>query len=299
MLISFGGLLYFQFSGNENHQSQSHINKRLKPFLTFSGMNKDFNFYGKVVDQYNQPVEGVEFNFHLTYWLFPLEWYPPKIRTKVITDKNGRFSITNQSGTTLYIDSIKKDGYIIDFWKHRGFDFAFKNNTYSFKNKPFIFTTWKKEKNQKKSNLISTEFLIKLIPDGRKYSLNINDKRDNTVNEGETNGNFIISVNRESEKPIYGAPWSVSISLHNGGILESQDKYMYLAPENEYINLWTMEHNNNSKKWKSEIRKNFYVKFNEIPTYGRINLEFVPFYGKYAAINVKYSFDPSGSRNLE
>ena len=77
------------------------------------------NFYGKVLDEQGQPVEGAEIILHLKRFsaLAP-PWYEQIIDIYLKSDREGRFSITNEQGRDILIANIDKKGYQHSF-KHK------------------------------------------------------------------------------------------------------------------------------------------------------------------------------------
>ena len=58
---------------------------------------KDIAFYGKVIDQYNNPVPDYAFECSLdTYLTAPNVRMPGKVRLNVTTDAHGEFLIQNK-----------------------------------------------------------------------------------------------------------------------------------------------------------------------------------------------------------
>ena len=91
--------------------------------------------------------------------------------------------------------------------------------------------------------------------------------------------------------------WKVILNVPDGGLLEFNDEFPFLAPENGYTS--SIEINMPASlgdKWRMVIEKQFYIVFGVPKKYARIKFE----------INVKgqnyfidYYTNPDGSRNLE
>jgi uncharacterized GH25 family protein len=56
-------------------------------------------FYGKVVDQFDQPVAGAEVELNWTTVVGPI----PDPKRIIFTDANGRFEVTGIQGKSLWI----------------------------------------------------------------------------------------------------------------------------------------------------------------------------------------------------
>jgi hypothetical protein len=75
--------------------------------------NAPIEFYGRVVDQDDKPLEGVAVDFNVTAIpMIPVLWGPDE-RTKgsCVTDQNGLFSVEGKRGVSLGVTSLRKTGY--------------------------------------------------------------------------------------------------------------------------------------------------------------------------------------------
>jgi hypothetical protein len=154
------------------------------------------------------------------------------------------------------------------------------------------------EKNKSISNLIKSHYYrslkFRLIPDGRIYTLHISEGSKGIFTEGKLNdGDLQFSFNRASIRSY--SNWQVKIKTMNGGLIESSDKYMYLAPKSGYKDTWVTD----ITSYKYSLNKKFYVHLVEKNIYGELNIEFRPFRGDDAALYIKYTLNPNGGRILE
>ncbi len=75
-------------------------------------MDTKINFYGKVLDEQGLPVEGAEVMLHLKrYSTSAPPWFEQIIDISLKSDKQGRFSITNEKGRDLFVKEVKRKGY--------------------------------------------------------------------------------------------------------------------------------------------------------------------------------------------
>ena len=73
------------------------------------------DFYGKVVDQSKKPVEGVNVSLRIR----DLTAMDSDKIIELKTDKSGLFSVTNEKGHFLFLESLQKDGYEFDITKNQ------------------------------------------------------------------------------------------------------------------------------------------------------------------------------------
>ena len=72
--------------------------------------DRSFKFYGKVVDQYNNPVSGATVVMNVSHFKLTADLYSGTKTIEVKTDAKGAFSFTSK-GSTLLLDNIIKPGY--------------------------------------------------------------------------------------------------------------------------------------------------------------------------------------------
>lgn len=72
--------------------------------------DRSFKFYGKVVDQFNDPVPGATVVMKGSYFKLTADLYSGTKTIEVKTDAKGAFSFTSK-GSTLLLDNIIKPGY--------------------------------------------------------------------------------------------------------------------------------------------------------------------------------------------
>ena len=136
-----------------------------KRFLVYHEAGKEsnasINFYGRVVDQLDQPLEGVQVVAVISSYYESLvdrilqgatEDEVGRINTDeiaVVTDSNGLFSYEAYNGRALRIISLEKEGFVSPKLDEGSFSFG---NNYTEKQKsnipttssPRVYTMWKK-----------------------------------------------------------------------------------------------------------------------------------------------------------
>ena len=100
-------------------QSQGQESKGRTKFMRIGPAilqkESSIKFYGKVIDQYRNPVSGVKVTLHVRRFSpNPLASFMAVDDIFVITDKNGDFKLTGKRGLDLGVYGINKQGYEYD-----------------------------------------------------------------------------------------------------------------------------------------------------------------------------------------
>ena len=82
----------------------------------------------------------------------------------------------------------------------------------------------------------------------------------------------------------------------DGGLLEHALEFPFEAPEHGYVPKVEFKMQAAAPDWKRVVEKNYFIRFGTPPKYGRIH---VRFNGASQKVFLKYTVNPSGSRNLE
>ena len=237
-------------------------------------------FYGKVIDEKQQPVSNVNVTF---------EWWnvdkQNAVKRETQSDAQGNFSLENAQSKTLTV-RIKKEGYYIDHPNNQiQFEYVDRTEKDFYipdPSNPVIFRVRKEGQ---------TEDLI-----FREQQINLNDSNqaDFKISNFDLKPeiNFEIIENYPDSKKI----WSAKLSLPEGGIQINTNYFPLLAPQDNYIPEIII--NRESPKppgWPAIYQGgSFFVKIKN--NYGRMELKMIPGKNKFY---VESYFNPSGSPNLE
>ena len=276
--------------------------------------NKPINFYGRIIDQHNQPVAGVAVKFSYSY--FPLvanaSLYPNTDVFERVSDADGRFSVLGKSGLHCSLTLQAKQGYqfdpdnephrsqlSLDYTTGRGTvsddDWAGLNST---ADKPYVFRVYKTIGAEA---LFKDEFSAIINPNGEPFNFSLITKYNlNHILKGKSGEDFAISVNRsERIAGFRDFDWSVQITGVDIHLQETEDVFLNLAPESGYKSKWEFSCKAGATGYKQEHSVRFYYKKINGPGFGCIDLTITPDYRPDAHLAVEYRFNPSGSRNLE
>ena len=249
---------------------------------------KDIYFYGKIIDQYGEPVPGV-----LVKYKARSEYLAAGTGFgETTTDAEGRFNTKGAEGTGLSIREFIKPGYqfpgIQAFDNYQRFEDSVLWKNFS-EDKPYVFKVWKIERYPEV--IRSEKNLYLLTPDGRQSTFDLLAKGKQRFKKGVQAGDFTVSFSRADDK------WSVRVEALNGGILETNDIYQNLAPESGYQKFveykFPINHSDTAeKKYNIQMRDGKY--------YGQMTIEFRAYdyrQGK-AAIFLSYVVNLENGRDL-
>ena len=266
-------------------------------------------FWGRVLDQYNQPVVGASI-FYTGTSAYLAEGGG---RGQVYTDELGYFEISTV-GAELVLSGIghpEIDGvyYVTPEGLERDAYFRSHSGTQGFDN-------WKKHTSKETAYIVHAWRLSKyegafngntgyLDSTGNVYTFRFSNKWNAIQRfEGVQPGQLRASCTRApmTNNRDYG-DWEVHITPVNGGIQETSDPYLNIAPESGYKPSLDIIMRKGSKNYAHKLRKSYYFTSNNGNEYGSLQIRFEP-YAKAeddlaCIVRMKYKINPTGSRNLE
>ena len=278
--------------------------------------NVDIQFYGKVVDQYGQPVEGAKISFSVITENESLismslqlgrENTPLTVSEKmeVYSDSNGLFQIGDIRGTSASIDAIEKTGYL--FKSKQYFTYTKRHPDtlqQASAQQPAIFELWKQGEGQA---LVHAQASLQFKKDEHNASKTVHLVAYPNNPAFNVKGDFNVTVFNQGvgRKPVTNLPiretydWWVSIESVSGGIQATKDTWLYDAPEDGYKKSLRFEAKSGAPDWNSGVDGiKVYFKTHEL--YGSAQMRI----GAYPDGSVIVSFEdalinPAGSRDLE
>ena len=246
-------------------------------------------FYGKVVDQFGQPVVNAEVVLNWTTVVGPI----PDPKKSIFTGPDGKFEIKGIQGKGMSVN-ILKEGYDRTHNSHESFEYAaFYQDDFHVPdpNNPVVFRL---HKTMEAEPLYVFSPYGYITPGGEPLIMNVENGKI------ASQGDLAFSVALGAETNRYGSDFIVTMQGLNGaGFVFSNEEFLSKAPESGYQNIFTVTHKVNVPDYKSEQVLRFYVKTGT---------------GKYASVGVKIKlwgdlskadfdagihYNPSGSRNLE
>lgn len=277
---------------------QQPTSKRERKLELLSTANhQPIEFYGKVVDQFGNPLADVAVYASVIYNTGSKSGID-KDETK--TDAQGLFSLRGLRGRTLGI-GLEKAGYE-DVGDHGPFQYTQlvkeEERHVPDAKKPVLFTLWKLHGAEP---MIHGEKDFKIAPNGEPVRVDL--MTGKIVKEG---GDLVISMHHMQvpHGTVYAHfDWSAEVAIVEGGFIEESRRRitgMYEAPESGYQPTLTLHFVAGTKDWVPSVAKNLYVK-SRGNTYSRIYLDLQTSPAQPASfVGLQWWLNPKpGSRNLE
>ena len=250
-------------------------------------------FYGKVVDENNNPVAGATINFH---WVETPSKEGNKT-SKAQSDAAGLFSLHGARGPDLAVLVSKEGYYSYRETDHPAFKYGFfSNGDFSpDPRNPIVFHLHKKGK---KEPLIRKDFppgigqIWQLHHDGMPIELDLLSGRKVSAGNGQLKLEFWRDV---SDIKASRFDWKLQISISKGGLIGTDEEFAFQAPESGYQPSVLIDMPATNQNWQDEVRSKYYIQLPD-GKYGRIDVYLMPYNGVFT---VQSAINPAGSRNLE
>jgi hypothetical protein len=247
-------------------------------------------FYGLVVDQDSNVLQNVKVDVEIMQWnLSDLPRTALKAtRVEKQSDADGRFEVSGLQAHGVIIRSFTKVGYEPEMVRDRYGEYAAQAGSFD---QPKMFRLWSTNLHE---SLISGEKKFHLVPDGRRYGI---DLIKGTIIEGGE-GDLVVWIKRSEpvqEERRYD--WSCEFAVPAGGLVEDGNYFMFRAPEAGYTSAFAHEAKVGAYGWGvSTSDKRFYLKLRNGQMFGRIVINVDT--RDPATIRLSYAVNPSGSRVL-
>src|ERR1039458_84401 len=181
-------------------------------------------FYGKVVDQFDQPVAGAEVELNWTTVIGPI----PDPKKSIFTGSDGRFAVTDIQGKGITI-SVSKEGYNRTPDWIQSFEYAaFFNDNFHVPdpNNPVLFHL-RKILDAEPMYLFKTH--NELTSDSPPLTLDV------ASGKMKMPGDFTFSVQTGEKRNEKGPDYSVSIeALNSAGLIVTTEENPNRAPDDGY-----------------------------------------------------------------
>lgn len=263
-------------------------------------------FYGKIVDQYGQPVvkaviivDVIQFSYEGT---LPIE-------IQLTSNESGLFAVepgkNSVKGCSMFIRDIKKQGYAIRYDQGKEGDRSadyMKDNPNRFKadkNNPVIFHMRKKweypaflfEEPYLELEVRADEFGIT-----RGYDFIQQERIKNLSNPEGESGILVCDLQVAATFNTNSSKWQVVLSPGgtNGGIIVS-DQLLYEAPQDGYQSEYTF-----TPEDRQPVKSKYiYLRSRNLPIYSRLELDDFNANEEFFRLNGRSVTNPYGERNLE
>jgi hypothetical protein len=211
-----------------------------------------------------------------------------------VSDGNGFFSLTGRNGKRLYVD-VGKEGYYSS-GHSRGGAFEYANPADGLfkpdQNNPVVFYLRKKGQGEE---LIQGLKLFGSRIEGTPSYVDLTEGKNSLTPPGD----FTVQCTRSERNADRKFDWTFTLGAVGGGLIESTDEFMFLAPEEGYQPAFEIGHKASDPDWVGQEKHKLFIKSQDGKHYARIEITIMPGYSDKAAYDLKWTLNPNGSRNLE
>jgi hypothetical protein len=170
-----------------------------------------------------------------------------------------------------------------------------KNLHHPDPSKPVIFNMWKLAGPEPMVTCQRKEYRVP--SDGQATTF---DLMTGEINVGSGDIRVTIWQKKPSAGVVRKGDWGYRIEAVEGGLVESTDRFMYLAPESGYQPQLIETLQASSTNWVDGIEKKLYLKSRGGRNCGRLTIKVWCDYDRpNTALRIESFLNPSGSRNLE
>lgn len=275
---------------------------RVKYRRALEANNIPIRFFGKVVDQDGRPLVGV--NVHIETRVL-IEAAPTVLgaefhKYNLVSDADGLFVLSNARGDTMTVDSIEKEGYELSHNAKMGFLYNRPPTDPSLfipdPARPALFKMWKKRGAEP---IAHHQLSRQGIPcDGTPLTFDLlTGKKDGKQSDIRVSF-WRNPLHIVQDKQKYD--WKLVIESTDGGLIRSDDEFMYVAPEDGYQPKIEIAMAATNSNWVIKENASFYLKSRGGKHYARINLQLTTNYEPPpTGLTIESWLNPNGSRNLE
>ena len=246
------------------------------------------DFFGKVVDEKDQPVPGATIRF--TWSEMPLFSGDGDSATTT-SGLDGLFSLQGKHGPSLDV-WVRKEGFYTSRANRIGFSYALGQEKFSpDPMNPVVFHLRKKGQG---AQLITSQ-------NGIRPTVAVRIPKDNTpvwvdlfAKRASQTGQLRIRQNKPPWRE--ASEWSFELSIPDGGLVDDADEFPFQAPDGDYQPKVEYRFTNTEANWTTHVTEQVYFAVGHPQKYGWLRIE--SDLGQ-ETIFLTYAINPSGSRNLE
>jgi hypothetical protein len=254
--------------------------------------NNPQEFYGKVIDQYDQPVAGVNVTGYLRF-LQGIDADEKVEAHKTQTDTEGLFQFTGLHGAELGV-KVAKEGY--QMGQGHGFYKAPNSEDKTRPTERAVFKMWKLKGPEP---MIHDEKFYGINPDGRIFTIDLVNKKK--IEGVYSSGDLLVQIQRPSQIQLRNRfDWSFIMTAIDGGVIRiTENGYLNEAPEAGYQPKYEINMFSSDPQWQEQIEGKFYLKSRGGQVYGHFHVTIIPNYNDTSVFKIDSYINPVGSRNLE
>jgi len=252
-------------------------------------------FYGKVIDETENPVAGANVGF--TWNKLKSDGGFETGRAQTTSDGGGLFSLQADAESNGLDVNVSKPGY----FAVRGDDATFeeaqpyaKNFLIPDQNNPVIFRLRKKANGVPlitSRHGMANDFSVAIPANVTPIKVNLLERK---IGDGSLE---LSQVKPDPTAWKQASEWSFQMAIPDGGFVEYQDQeFPFEAPETGYQSVVAFDFKKDQPDWAEGVSRDYYIKFGNPPVYGRLHVETQI---DLDGARLTYAVNPDGTRNLE
>ena len=249
---------------------------------------RSIRFYGKVVDEKGQPIQGVTAN---------INWSNAEGEGNsktIVSDENGLFSLLDERGKSIQV-RLHHPSYYNSTNNPISFEYADVSSRFFHRPQRTSPVIFRLKQRGKAEPLLAGQKLFGFKPDGTKHYLDFKTQKNRLTPPGDLTVSFLRGE-RNSEGRY---DWSATLSVPTGGIVESVEELQFTAPADGYEESVVISQRADAPDWTSRSKKQFFFKTGQNGQFGRMEVTLISKYNDLAAMDLSFFLNPTGSRNLE
>ena len=246
-----------------------------------------------MIDQSSNPVVGVKIKAAVQHLEVAQTSLDKIVYLESASDSTGRLEIHGATGAGFGVEELEKTGYLPSPKTPNHFGSASGN-----RKNPVIIKMWKLGQSQQ---LILQDKDTRIPYDGTPITF---DLLTGQKTVGNSAGDLRVTLVRNPLSIPVGYKqsfdWHATIEAIGGGVIQSDDDFMYEAPEEGYQPRIQIDMPAGTNKWANIYDISFYAKTRGGQVYSRVKLEFrVNSPKPQTGFTITSAANPNGSRNLQ
>jgi hypothetical protein len=264
---------------------------RVQDSVFYKDWQIPIRFYGKVVDERENPVPEANVHFSWT------DTSPGgRSQTNIRSDTNGLFALSGVTGRGLLVD-VSKTGYYSSRRDKTDFDYSPNFSLdphHPDPNSPVVFHLRRRGPGTALITSqygVSPELEVRAPRNGTTVHVDLLERKVGSYGQldiSQTQPEYLEAKNATA--------WSFRMAIPAGGFIEQNDEFPFEAPESGYEPVVAFQFNKGETNWASTLKKSYYIAFGQPLRYGWLTVETAMGWG---GARLHYAINPEGSRSLE
>ncbi len=246
--------------------------------------------YGKVVDESNQPIAGVQVSYGGN-----------SANESLIKETRNEGSVTTDERGIFKIDGLYGIGLMFELSHSKYYPYPDNSTGFDVRSPPRDGVVENSEENARLFRMHSKGHPVPLVHRRGGADVPVNSGSATVEFYGQQDkqvvGTLQIEATGDTPKNWNPTPydWSVHLTVPGGGLVESTNYFGFIAPESGYQQSIEINMPKDQPGWSDTVNKSYFVKFPN--GYLRMSIRMrakTPLY-----TSLEYYYNPDGSPNLE